>query len=118
MLRVAFLMTLLMLVAACDRAPAPSPAASQPFTVLSEQVDAAGNLIISIQLNQPVESMAQTIAESVIAGQRDNYRTVVVRSYLAGTTAGDTPYAVSTLENGAVSHKFNRHTASQKIPTH
>jgi hypothetical protein len=109
---------------ACGGAPAPSRANLQGYTVVTEHDDrAAGTLTLVVNISGPAtEENVKPIVESVIANKKADYPRIIVKSYVQGTTAGttasDPPFAVSRLENGVVTHRFNSMTESQRIQTH
>lgn len=110
----------LLLAVACGTAPAPMRSNAQPFTVISEQADpAAGSLTLLIKVSGPAtETNVRSAAESAIASRKGEYRHMIVRSYVEGTTASDAPFAISRFEDGSVTHRFNSMAETQRIPTH
>jgi len=113
-----FLLTLL----ACGTAPAPAPtrSTSQPFSVISEQSDpVASSLTLLIRVSGPAtQPNVKSIVESVIASRKAEYSHIIVKSYTEGMTASDAPFAISRLEDGVITHRFNAMAETQKIPTH
>lgn len=105
---------------ACSNAPAPVQRSAEPFTVLGVSVDQAANsIIVNIKVDPPAtEAHVKSVAEKAISGYSDQYKTVTVKSYIAGSAANELPYATSILENGAVTHQFTPGAATRKIPTH
>ena len=105
---------------ACGGAPAPTRSNLQAFSVISEQADpAAGTLTLLIRVSGPAtQANVKPIAESVIASKKGDYAHIIVKSYVEGTTASDPPFAISRLEDGAITHRFNSMNETQKIPTH
>lgn len=105
---------------ACGGAAAPTRSNAQPFSVISEQADpAAGTLTLLIRVSGPAtQANVRPIAESAIASRKGEYAHVIVKSYVEGTTASDPPFAISRLEAGAITHRFNSMNETQKIPTH
>lgn len=120
MLKTAVILLSLLSVAGCGTAPAPTRADDHPFTVISEQADAvASNLTMLIKVTGPAtQQNVKSIVESIMANRKDEYRHILVKSYAEVTPASDVPFAVSRLENGSVTHRFNSLTESQRIPTH
>jgi hypothetical protein len=120
MFRAIIIVFILSALAACGGAPAPTRSNAQAFSVISEQADpAAGALTLLIRVSGPAtQANVKSIAESAIAGKKGEYAHVIVKSYLEGMTATDPPFAISRLEDGAVTHRFNSMTETQKIPTH
>lgn len=120
MLKTATIAFYLLIVVACGTAPPPTRSNAQPFSIISEQADpAASSLTLLIKVSGPAtEANVKTIAESVIAGRKGDYRHILVKSYTEGTNASDVPFAVSRLEDGAVTHRFNSMVETQRIPTH
>jgi hypothetical protein len=120
MIRVMIVAVVLSAFAACGGAPAPTRSNLQAFSVISEQADpAAGTLTLLIRVSGPAtQANVKPIAESVIASKKGDYAHVIVKSYVEGTTASDPPFAISRLEDGAITHRFNSMNETQKIPTH
>ena len=120
LLKVLIVSFVLLAFVACGTAPAPTGSNSQTFTIISEQPDAAaGSLTLLIKVSGPAtQSNVKSVVESVIAGRKSDYRHILVKSYTEGMTASDTPFAISRLEDGAVTHRFNSMAETQKIPTH
>jgi hypothetical protein len=112
---------LLSFAVSCGGAAPPSTVASaRSYSVVSEQADpAAGTLTISIKVAGPAtQSNVKSIAESVIAERKSEYRHITVKSYAENATANDQPVAISRLENDSVTHSFNTRTETEKIQTH
>lgn len=120
MLKTAIIALFLLALAACGTAPAPTRSNVQPFSVISEQADpAAGSLTLLIKVSGPTtQPNVKSIAESVIASRKGEYRHILVKSYAEGMAASDAPFAISRLEDGTVTHRFNSMAETQKIPTH
>jgi hypothetical protein len=120
MLRTAIIAPILLTLSACGTAPAPMRSTSQPFSVISEQADpVASSLTLFIKLSGPAtQPNVKSIVESVIASRKDEYSHIIVKTYAEGMTASDAPFAISRLEDGAITHRFNSMAETQKIPTH
>lgn len=120
MLKSAVIALFLLALVSCGTAPAPTLSNAQPFSVISEQADSvASSLTLLINVSGPAtQSNVKSIAESVIANRKSEYRHIIVKSYAEGMTASDTPFAISRLEDGAITHRFNSLSESQKIQTH
>jgi len=118
MLKTAIIALFLLALAGCGTAPTRSNA--QPFSIISEQADpAAGSLTLLINVSGPAtQPNVKSIVESIIANRKGEYRHILVKSYTEGMAASDTPFAISRLEDGAVTHRFNSMAETQKIPTH
>ena len=118
MLKTAIIAILLLTLLACGTAPTRS--SSQPFSVISEQADpVASSLTLLIKLSGPAtQPNVKSIVESLIASRKGEYRHIIVKSYAEGMTASDAPFAISRLEDGAITHRFNAMAETQKIPTH
>src|SRR2546422_11766585 len=118
MLKTAIIAILLSTLPACGTAPTRST--SQTFSVISEQADSvASSLILLIRVSSPAnQTNVKSIAESVIASRKGEYRHIIGKSYAEGMTAGDAPLAISRLEGGARTRGLNSLGGSQKIPTH
>src|SRR5262245_3709404 len=103
----------------CGGTP-PTRSTEQSFTVISEQADpSARSLTLLIKVSGPAtQQNVKSIVESVIASRRGEYERVLVKSYVEGMNASDTPFAVSRLEAGAVTHRFSAIAESEKIQTH
>jgi hypothetical protein len=56
--------------------------------------------------------------ESIIANRKGDYRHILVKSYTEGMAASDVPFAISRLEDGSLTHRFNSVAETQRIPTH
>lgn len=110
----------LLVLAGCGTAPAPTRSNAQPYSVISEQADpAASSLTLLIKVSGPAtQAGVKSIAEAVIAGRKGEYRHIIVKSYAEGMTASDTPFAVSRLEDGTVTHRFSSLAETEKIQTH
>src|SRR5260370_32055861 len=109
MLRVVIVAFVLSGFAACGGASAPIRANFQGFSVISEQADpAASTLTLLIRVSGPAtQANVKPIAESVIASKKGEYAHVLVKSYVEGMTASDPPFAISRLEDGTITHRFN-----------
>jgi hypothetical protein len=120
MLKAAIIALSLVSLTACGTAPAPTRSDSQTFSIISEQPDpAAGSLTVVIRVSGPAsQASVKSIAESIIANRKGDYRNMIVKSYTEGTSASDGPFAISKLEAGSVTHRFNTMVETQKIPTH
>lgn len=120
MLRMLAVALVLSAFAACGGAPAPTRASLQPYSVISEQADpAAGTLTLLIRVSGPAtQANVKPVVESVITGKKGEYAHVLVKSYVEGMTASDAPFAISRLEAGVITHRFNSMNETQKIPTH
>ncbi|MFY9556210.1 MAG: hypothetical protein WAV20_26470 [Blastocatellia bacterium] len=111
----------LSLLLSCDgAAPPPSRSNAQPFSLISEQADpAAGSITLVIKVTgPPTELSVKSIAESIIANRKGEYRHILVKTYTEGATASEAPFAVSRLEGETVTHRFNSMAGNQKIQTH
>ena len=120
MIKIAAISLCLLVLAGCGTAPAPTRAIAQPYSIISEQADpAAGSLTLLIKVSGPAtQPGVKSIAESVIAGRKGDYRHIIVKTYAEGMTASDTPFAISRLEDGTVTHRFSSLAETQKIQTH
>ena len=120
MLKVAIMAILVMGLAGCGTAPAPTRTVSQPYTTISEQADsAASTLTMVIKVSGPAnQANVKSVNESVINSRKGDYRHIIVKSYTEGMTASDTPFAISRLEDGAITHRFSSMSETQKIQTH
>lgn len=120
MLKLPIILLVVVALAACGTAPAPTRSSEQTYSVVSEQADpAASSLTLVIKVSGPAtQPNVRSIAESIIANRKGEYRHILVKSYAEGMAAGDAPFAVSTLEDGAVTHRFRSMAETQKIPTH
>ena len=120
MFRTAVISLCLLALAGCGTAPAPTLSNAQLYSVISEQADpAASSLTLLIKVSGPAtQASVKSIAETAIASRKGDYRHIVVKSYTEGMTASDTPFAVSRLEDGIVTHRFSSLAETQKIQTH
>ena len=120
MLKIPILVLSLLFVTACGTAPAPTRSTVQPFSVISEQTDpVAGSLTLIIKVSGPAtQPSVKSIVESLIANRKGEYRHILVKSYTEGMAATDVPFALSRLEDGSITHRFNSMAETQRIPTH
>ncbi|HWP43086.1 MAG TPA: hypothetical protein VNO14_07630 [Blastocatellia bacterium] len=110
----------LALVTACGDAPKTLEGSSDQFVVIGSVVNQAANSIsVSIRVSPPAtREHVKAVAEQAISRYRDQYRNVTIRSFIAGSSPSELPFATSILENGVVTHQFNPNAATRKIPTH
>lgn len=110
----------LSLLISCGGAPAPTRATTQSYTVISEQSDPpTGSVTLVIKVTGPAtQANVKSIAESVIASRKGEYRRILVKSYTENMTASDPPFAISRLEGETVTHRFSAQAETQKIQTH
>jgi len=120
MLKTTIILVFVLSLAACGTAPPPTRSNSQPFSVISEQAEpSAGSLTLLIKVSGPAtQPNVKSIVESIIANRKGEYRHILVKSYTENMVANDAPFAISILENGAITHRFNSMAETQKIPTH
>ena len=120
MLKTAIIVLCLLSLSACDTASAPSRSTVDPYSVMSEQADpVAGSLTLLIKVSGPAtQQNVKSIVESIIANRKADYRRILIKSYTDGGSANDTPFAISRLEDGSVTHRFNSTAETQKIQTH
>ena len=119
MLKTAIIVFFLLSFTACDTAPAPTRS-DEPFSIMSEQADPlAGTLTLLIKVSGPAtQQNVKSIVDSIIANRKADYRHILVKSYTLGMSANDAPFAISRLEDGSITHRFNSTAESQKIQTH
>lgn len=120
MIKTAIISLCLAVLVGCGTAPRPTSSNAQPYAIISEQADpVASSLTLLIKVSGPAtQSGVKSVAESVIASRKGEYRHIIVKSYAEGMTASDPPFAVSRLEDGAVTHRFSSLADAQKIQTH
>jgi len=120
MLKISIIAVSLLALSGCGGAAAPTRSSAQLYSVISEQADAAsGSLTLLIKVSGPAtQPNVTSIVESIVANRKGDYRHILVKSYTEGMASSDTPFAISRLEDGAVTHRFNSMTENQKIPTH
>ena len=120
MVKTAIIALSILVLAACDTAPAPTRSNTQTYSIISEQADpVASSLTLLIKVSGPAtQPGVKSVAESIIASRKGEYRHIIVKSYSEGMTASDTPFAISRLEDGAVTHRFSTLADTQKIQTH
>jgi hypothetical protein len=120
MFKASMAILVLSLIVACGGTPPQMRVASPPHSIISEQPDpATAGVVVDIKVaGQPSQSDVKSIAESLIASRRSEYKMIVIRSFVDSATQGRMPYALSRLENGAITHQFNPQAEMQKIPTH
>lgn len=109
-----------------DNAPRPTGADAPAFSIISEHADPASsstNVIIKFP-KSTLPQQVKAAAESLIASRRNEYRQVMVKSFLEGSNPNGAPFAISKIENGAVDTVFNSAPGDQspgrsvRIPTH
>lgn len=111
----------LMWLSGCNKdAPVPIPGTFSPYEILSEATDPqSGRLAIDIKVPQPTdEPRVKAVVESVINARKAAHRQIIVKTFLESVATSDLPYAVSTLEGGQITHRFNSEASQQRIPTH
>jgi hypothetical protein len=120
MIKTAVISLILLLLAGCGTAPAPTRAIAQPYSVISEQADSpASTLTLLIKISGPAtQPGVKSIAEKVIAERKSEYRHIIVKSYTESMSASDAPFAISRLEDGTVTHRFSSLADTEKIQTH
>jgi len=120
MIKTAVISLFLLLPVGCGTPPSPIAAKAQPYSIISEQADpAASSLTLLIRVSGPAtQPSVKSIAESVIAERKGEYRHIIVKSYAEGMNATDTPFAISRLEDGTITHRFSSLAETQKIQTH
>jgi hypothetical protein len=120
MLKTAIVALFLLFVAACGTSPAPTRSDAQPFSIISEQADpVASNLTLLIRVSgAATQPNVKSIVDSIIANRKGEYRHILVKTYTEGMAASDVPFAISRLEDDAVTHRFNSMAETQRIPTH
>lgn len=119
MCRVCCVIALLIFVSACN-APVSKPKPSEPYVITSSVVDQANNsLTVSIVLDPPItEENAKSAGEAVINKNRNQFKSVTVKSYASSLQQNLYPYCTSTLSEGTISHQVNKQLEPQKIPSH
>ena len=120
MLKTAIIVLCLLSFAACDTASAPMRSGAEPYSVISEQADpVAGSLTLLIKVSGPAtQQNVKSVVESIVANRKADYRHILIKSYTEGMSASDVPFAISRLEDGSVTHRFNSMAETQKIQTH
>jgi hypothetical protein len=112
---------LLMWLSGCNRdAPVPIAGTSSPYEIISEATDPqSGRLAIDIRVPQPTdEPRVKSVVESLINARKSAHPQIVVKTYLESVATSDLPYAISKLEQGQITHRFNSEAGQQRIPTH
>lgn len=119
MYKLSFVIALLLLSFACN-APVSKPKPSEPYVITSSFVDQANNsLTVSIVLDPPItEENAKAAGEAVINKNRNQFKSVVVKSYASTLQQNLYPYCISMLSDGTISHQINKQLEPQKIPSH
>jgi len=104
----------------CNKAPIPVAGTASPYVILSEAADpVSGRLAIDIKVPQPTEdSRVKSVVESLINARKSAHQQIVVKTYLESVATSDMPYAISKLEDGRITHRFNAEASQQRIPTH
>ena len=111
----------LLFLAGCNNdAPVPVAATSSSYVIISEAADrASGQLAIDIKVPQPTnEARVKSVVESLINARKSAHKQIVIKTYLESVATSDVPYAVSRLEDGQITHRFNTEAQQQRIPTH
>jgi hypothetical protein len=87
---------------------------------MSESPDAgSGRLDIEIKVPQPADqTRVKSVVESLINSRRSGHNQIVVKTYLESVAASEMPYAISRLEEGQITHRFNEEAGQKRIPTH
>ena len=118
MIKILAIALALALAVACASPPVQRSAES--FIVIGTVVNQAANSItVSIRAEPPAtKEHNKTVAEQAISRYRDQYRSVIINSYVGGDSPSELPFATSIFENGATTHQFNPRATTQKIPTH
>ena len=119
MCKLSLVIALLLFSFACN-APVSKPKPSEPYVITSSFVDQATNsLTVSIALDPPItEENAKAAGEAVINKNRNQFKSVVVKSYTSPQQQSLYPYCVSMFSDGAISHQINKQLEPQKIPSH
>jgi hypothetical protein len=107
--------------AGCNKdAPIPVVETSSPYVIVSEAADPdSGRLAIDIKVPQPADEFrVRSVAESLINARKSGHRQIVIKTYLESVATSDMPYAISKLEDGKITHRFNSEASQQRIPTH
>jgi hypothetical protein len=120
MLKTTILALILSLAPGCGTAPAPKLSNSQLFSVILEQADTStSSLTMTIKVSGPAtQTNVKAAAEAAIAARKNEYRHILIKSYTEDLETSGVPFAVSKLEEGEVTHRFNSLAETQKIPTH
>jgi hypothetical protein len=120
MLKTTFLSLILSLVLGCDTAPRPTLSKGQPFSIVSEQADQpASSLTMIIKVSGPAtQTNVKSAAESAIAARKTEYRHILIKSYTEDMETSGVPFAISKLEEGQMTHRFNSLAETEKIQTH
>ncbi len=110
---------LLLLFAFACNAPVTRQQPSAAYVVDTSMVDQTTNtLTVNIKLDSPVtEASVKAAGEAVINQHRNQFKSVVVKSFLHSQQSLY-PYCISTLAEGAISHQVNKQLEPQKIPSH
>lgn len=108
-------------LAGCSDPPArPESSNVESFDIVAETIDpSTGAFTVTVRVSPPVsEARVKSLAESLIDQRKNAFGNIRVRTLTSGAGAGDLPYAVSVLQDGVVTHTFNKQAAPQRIPTH
>jgi len=112
---------ILLYLCGCNRdAPVPVAVTSSPYTIISESASpGSGRLQLDIKVPQPTdETRVKSVVESLINARKSAYTEIVVRTYLESVATTDLPYAISRLDSGQITHRFNSEAGQQRIPSH
>ena len=120
MFKVAIVVIALMMFAGCGTAPPPTRSNQQPYSIISEKADpTSGTLNLDVRISgTATQANVRSVVETIIDNRRGEYRHILVKSFVGDSGATETPFAVSRLENGEVTHRFNTPAETEKIPTH
>jgi|SRR6516225_3503059 hypothetical protein len=111
----------LVCLSGCDKdAPVPIAADSSRYVIISESPDpGSGRLDIEIKVPQPTDqARVKSVVESLINSRKTAHNQIVVKTYLESAATSDMPYAISRLEDGQITHRFNNEAGQQRIKTH
>ena len=120
MFKVAVVIMILVMFAGCGTAPAPTRSNQQPYSIISEKADqASGTLSLDVRISgTATQANVRSVLETIIDNRRSEYRHILVKSFVGDSQVTETPFAVSRLENGEITHRFNTAAETEKIPTH
>lgn len=120
MFRVTITVITLMMLAGCGTAPAPTRSNQQPYSIISEKADpASGTLNLDVRISGPAtQANVRPVVETIIDNRKGEYRHILVKSFVGDSPATEPPFAISRLENGEITHRFNTAAETEKIPTH
>jgi hypothetical protein len=109
----------LVVLAGCSSAPRPVFVNQAPYSVVSEQGNPPGPLVVKIKLpGLPNEEQAKSAALAVIDDRKSKFSDISVATYVARPGGPDQLYVASHFDGRETVHQFSPLVGEQKIPSH